>query len=358
LDESLPKALLSRRGWRSILNNNLDFPNNVGFKWTFSPISTSHNVDVEYILSFDLRDISNFEIVRETLQETRPRPGHERRGVNWKYLDFAFKKGVVNKYEDNTPVGFEPKLIDEALREGELALKMISSPKSYPALHDIASELSKWRFYNSNNISIRSIQDNPAEIGIEEYYLDETGENLAILLYHLISRAESGFEDELSSILRAMFDDFDGLRFPIVDASHLELLWKSKKFKKPLKLFQLSDGTIRMLCWIAALIHPDPSPLICIDEPEFGLHPAWLSIIADLIKSASKKKQILIATHSPDLLNCFDKEAKNIIVTETNDAGITVFKKLDIDELNHWLTKYNLGELYRNRELVVGGWPY
>lgn len=301
----------------------------------------------------------SFEIKKEKLHEITPRKVTEVR--NWIYLDFSYGHGVVNKYEDVFPTGFEQKDLQQkdAVLPNELAMKEISSRTMYPALHHIRSEVSSWAFYNGNNMNVSAIQNQPSLIDPLQYYLSSGGENLAIMLYNLTSRDEEGFESILHRILKALYEDFKDLKFPLLDSNHIEMRWKSDNYEnKNLTMKELSDGTIRMLCWIAVLAHPKPSPLICIDEPELGLHPAWIPILADLIKSASKKSQILVATHSPDLLDYFSDRPEDVLATESNEHGMAAFRRLDPDELSHWLKKFRLGEMYRKREPVIGGWPY
>jgi len=351
----LHKAFLDRRGPSSVLNKNLTLPNELLFKWIFSPIpAISRGINIEYLLNLQIFSDMSFAIQKEALQEERPRRSLEQQP--WKYMDFSQGHGVVNVYDEVTPRGFEQK---DTVSPSELAIREISSRTSYPALYQIRSEISSWAFYNGNNMSINLIQDRPAEIDPLQYHLSSTGENLAIMMFNLISRDEAGFESALHRTLTALCDDFEDLKFPLLDSNHIEMRWKSRNIKtKPLTLKELSDGTIRMLCWIAVLTHPSPSPLICIDEPELGIHPAWIPILADLIKSAARKTQVIIATHSPDLLDHFSDSPDNVVVTETGENGMAIFRRLCAEELTEWLQKYRLGELYRRRESVLGGWPY
>ncbi len=354
LRNGLHKAILDRRGITSILNKSKNLPSSICFNWQFSPIPMfSKNISIEYLLDLDVQREMTFQINKEALQEVKPRKSNE--NDPWKYLEFRYGHGVLNRYENNMPTGFIQK---DTVSPNELVLKEISSRVDYPALFEVRSEVMSWRFYNGNNMSINTIQDNPADIDPLELYLSSNGDNLAMVFSNLISKDEEGFEAKLYRVLQALFDDFGSLKFPFIDSNHLEMRWKNKSSKKPLTLNELSDGTIRMLCWIAILAHPSPPPLLCIDEPELGIHPAWIPILGDLIKSAAEKSQVLIATHSPDLLDCFSDVSENIIVIEADEKGMALFNRLDIDELQEWLKKYKLGELFRNREAVIGGWPY
>ncbi|MBV6342508.1 AAA family ATPase [Candidatus Magnetobacterium casense] len=348
-----------RKGVQSLLNKNFSIPSKINFKWQFPPIpNIVSGIPAEYELDLSIDDYNYFSVEREIMQESKSRKIGEQR--NWMYLAFNFGKGVVNRYEGSRPMGFEHP--EEEISSDEIALKTLSSPKQYPAIEHIKQQVSLWRFYNANHISIRNIKDKPSKVDPLDLYLDETGENLAIVLHNLTQRdhSEFDFEAEFNSLLKSLLDGFDGLKFPIIDSQHIEMRLKYKAIKKQLALHELSDGTIRMLCWAAVLCHPTPSPVICIDEPEVGLHPEWINILADLIKVAVKrgKTQVLLATHSPDILDCFSDRAEDVIVMETDDENNAMFTRLDPEELEPWLERYRLGEMYRNRESVIGGWSY
>jgi predicted ATPase len=112
-----------------------------------------------------------------------------------------------------------------------------------------------------------------------------------------------------------------------------------------------------MLCWIVALTSSNPADLICIDEPELGIHPAWLPILADLIKEASTRTQVIVSTHSPELLDEFTDQAQKVVVCSENEQGRAVFERLDKEELLEWLERYRLGEMFRSGHPELGGWP-
>ena len=116
----------------------------------------------------------------------------------------------------------------------------------------------------------------------------------------------------------------------------------------------LSDGTLRALALITALAQPEGSlPLVsCVDEPELGLHPAALEMVCGLISSVSTRRQVIVSTQSPVLLDHF--EPGQVVVTERHD-GATLLKRLDAARLADWLEDYSLSELYDKN--VLGGRP-
>ena len=107
-------------------------------------------------------------------------------------------------------------------------------------------------------------------------------------------------------------------------------------------------------CLVTALLQPDLPSTIIIDEPEIGLHPYAIDILAEVIQAVSSKTQVLISTQSPALVDCFNP--KDIVVT-TRKNGSSTFERLNPEELSLWLEEYSLGELWR-KNIVTGGPVY
>ena len=122
----------------------------------------------------------------------------------------------------------------------------------------------------------------------------------------------------------------------------------------PFKAHVLSDGTLRFICLATLLLQPFQlmNDTVLIDEPELGLHPYAISVLADLIKRAAEKKQLIISTQSVELVNHFSA-ADIIVVDRINDAS--TFKRMDEEKLQNWLEDYSLGELWTQN--VLGGRP-
>lgn len=120
------------------------------------------------------------------------------------------------------------------------------------------------------------------------------------------------------------------------------LEWRQKGSSFPYQPWQLSDGTIRFICLAAALLQPDPPSTVLIDEPELGLHPFALEVLASLIHDAAQKTQVIVSTQSPLLLNHFEPD--HVVVVD-REAGASRFQRLDTQALSVWLDEYALGEL-------------
>ena len=118
---------------------------------------------------------------------------------------------------------------------------------------------------------------------------------------------------------------------------------------------RLSDGTLRYLCLLAILCDPDPPPLICIEEPELGMHPDVLPTIAGLLKDASTRTQLIVTTHSDILVDALTDTPEAVIVCEKHD-GATKMQRLTDQNIGHWLEKYRLGELWTRGQIGGNRW--
>ncbi|HHG3532795.1 TPA: AAA family ATPase [Vibrio parahaemolyticus] len=184
-------------------------------------------------------------------------------------------------------------------------------------------------------------------------YLRSDASNLAAYLFKL-QRENSEVYAQICKTVRLavpFFDDF--VLKPIQLASgeeQIRLLWKQADSDYPLWPSQLSDGSIRFICLVTALLQPNPPSTIIIDEPELGLHPYAITLLGALLRSASKRMQVIVSTQSVPLLNEF--ELDDLIVVE-REEGASTFKRLDADKFRTWLDDYSVGELWEKN--IIGG---
>ena len=185
-------------------------------------------------------------------------------------------------------------------------------------------------------------------------FLRADGSNLASVLYR-IRTSNPGLFRKIEDVIHETTPSFRcfNLMPDPTNKENLRLLWHPVGEDVLFDEFQLSDGTLRLMSLFTLLLQPELPGLLLIDEPEIGLHPAAISILADLLKKASEKTQIIISTQSIDLVNCFSPE--DIIVGDyVNNQS--VFRRLSTDELKSWLDDYTLGELWEKN--IFGGQPY
>ncbi|MBN1509877.1 MAG: AAA family ATPase [Sedimentisphaerales bacterium] len=217
----------------------------------------------------------------------------------------------------------------------------------------IFEPISSWVVYHLDDTSmlapmrrIGSVRDNE--------YLRADAANLAAFLLMLHDQHEAVYEKITDTVrLAAPFlDDFKFRPRPSNGDTMLQLEWTQKDSDYPFLVSQLSDGTVRFIALTTALLQPDPPATILVDEPELGLHPYALTLLAALLKKAATKTQVIVSTQSAPLLDSF--QAEDVIVVDRKD-GESTFKRLSSAELEEWLKDYSLGELWQKN--VIGGRP-
>jgi predicted ATPase len=147
--------------------------------------------------------------------------------------------------------------------------------------------------------------------------LDEDGGNLATVLHDLLLAHREAWE-ELKTYVRGCIPGSPELGVETVARGTVIGTWSEEGVDGKLTLADLSDGTLRLLCWLALAVSPNLPPLMCLDEPEVGLHPRALPVLAGALKLASARSQILVATHSPHFLSQF--ELDDIAVMRKEDG--------------------------------------
>jgi predicted ATPase len=187
-------------------------------------------------------------------------------------------------------------------------------------------------------------------------YFYRDGKNLAAFLYMLKTRFPGNYGSIVDSVqtIAPFFHDF----FLVPDGTNgdrtILLRWLNKTGEEPFSAQQLSDGTARFICMATLFLQPPHllPPLVVLDEPELGLHPAAMTVLADIIKSAAKHTRILCTTQSVTFANEFGPEC--FIVVDQKD-GVSTFSRPDSAALDIWLDDYAMGDIW-NKSLI-GGQP-
>jgi predicted ATPase len=157
--------------------------------------------------------------------------------------------------------------------------------------------------------------------------------------------------EAIEDALRAAFPKFQRLDFPPVAAGRPTLAFLEKGFPRPFYPNELSEGTLRFL-WLATLLQSPGLPKITlIDEPEVSLHPEMLRLLADLMREASERSQIIVATHSDRFVRFLDP--KDLIVCDLDETGSMTARRADQLDLKRWLEDYTLDQLWSKG--ILGG---
>lgn len=229
-------------------------------------------------------------------------------------------------------------------------LNQFKDPEEYPELASIISHYEGIRIYRNWTFG----EDNPAREAqpsdSRTDYLLEDYSNLNLCLNQM--RRKPKVKKEILEKIRDLYPEIDDFDVTIADG-RVQLFLTEGDFIIPAP--RLSDGTLRYLCLLAILCNPEPPRLICIEEPELGLHPDLLPSIADLLKSASARTQLIVTTHSEILVNCLTSEPESVVVCD-KENGCSSMHRLNSYDLEAWLDKYRLGDLWITGKLGGVRW--
>jgi predicted ATPase len=216
-----------------------------------------------------------------------------------------------------------------------------------PAMHS-------WRLYHFHDTSRSALVKQVHGINDNEYLRDDA-RNLAAFLFRLKTHHDPHYKRIVKTIqlVAPFFGDFH-LRPTVDNTEKIQLEWTEAGQDVPFTASALSDGTMRFVCLATVLLQPEEfmPAAILIDEPELGLHPYAITVLAGLMKSASQQHQLIVSTQSVELVNEFD--AEDLIVADKQDRA-TVLRRVDTVVLREWLEEYSLGELWKKN--VLGGRP-
>lgn len=271
----------------------------------------------------------------ETGEETDP----------FKLID---RRGLHGKVFDENEHGFVAP--EESLSEEETLLSLATGPFSYNKLiPSYRRQLAGWSVYHDLHVN-QNAPIRQASVSRLEKRVDPDGQNLISVL-HTLYTGDREFKREINAAMTAAFgDDFEELVFPPAADQRVQLRVRWKSLDREQAAADLSDGTLRFLFLLTVLASPEPAPLIAIDEPETGLHPSMLPIVAEYAVDAAQKSQVILTTHSPQFLDAFKDEIPKTTVAVW-ESGQTVLKVLQDDALSGWLNGYSLGRLFKSGEL-------
>jgi predicted ATPase len=308
----------------------------------------------------------------EILQNAQPARGH---ATPLKYLEASPDRSMIFDGRQHKLVPFDeavpqqaPGQMSQGARQGEvptppkalsqepaLRLSKMRFFNEYPVPSWVRSLLSSFCFYPGFDVGRFSpLRTKAAEIR-PETTLFPSGENLGTVLHEMMTRHDYRLAAQnLKDFLRAAYPSFENISVETTYGTPPMVLVRLREggMTRPMELWDLSDGMLRFLCLGAALLNPLPPPFLAMDEPEAGLHPKLLPIVADMIKTASEKTQVLVTTHSPDLLNRFDLDD---IAVMSRDGPHAIWRRpgnrSSLRQMLAGVTGETIGDLHRTGEL-------
>ncbi len=240
----------------------------------------------------------------------------------------------------------------ETVELDQSILAQRKDPEQYPEITHLGQQYVGIRAYREWAFGRNTIFRVPQRADMRNDRLEEDFSNLGLFLNRM--RRSPAAKREMLRYLHDLYDgveDFD----TIIEGNSVQVFFTEGRFAESIPATRLSDGTLRYLCLLAILCDPNPPPLICIEEPELGLHPDILPKIADLLMEASQRTQLIVTTHSDILVDAMTERPEAVVVCEKRD-GQTQMKRLAADDLGVWLEHYRLGELWTRGDLGGTRW--
>jgi len=297
--------------------------------------------ELRYSISFDSVG-NNFEITDEKVVSKEPDAGQ---ATPYIYYDFLNGKPTLNISGDLDLRRLQREEID--MTQSILAQKRDAI--HYPEITFLAQEFSKIRLYREWAFGRYTPARLQQKSDLPNQYLQPDCGNLGLVLNHV--KKDWGARKRLLEELKFFYADVNDYDID-VNSNNVQIFFLERGLKSPVPATRLSDGTLRYLCLLAILCHPSPPPLVCIEEPELGLHPDVLPNLGKLIREMSERSQVIVTTHSDILVDSFNDAPEAVLVAEKSDTG-TQLSRLDKDKLKPWLEQYRLGELWTRGD--IGG---
>ena len=295
---------------------------------------------LRYVFSFT-EEAQRFSLVDERVELAQPLGACEK-----PYLFYAFSNGnpVLNIN------GEKRRLQHEQVDFGASILSQRKDPSAYPELTNLGKLFSQIRVYREWSFGRYTPPRIPQKADLPTDFLLPGAQNLGLILntFQLKPTVKKRFLDAL----HALYDSITDYHVQIEGGTVQLFLQEGGRM---IPATRLSDGTLRYICLLAILCHPNPPPLVCIEEPELGLHPDVMSTLADLLREASTRCQLVVTTHSDYLVDAFHDTPEDVIVAEKTTEGTTL-KRLSAEKLKPWLEKYRLCDLWISGEIGGTRW--
>ncbi|WP_348652751.1 AAA family ATPase [Polyangium sp. 6x1] len=284
---------------------------------------------------------SRFELVDERVENEQKLEGELK-----PYFYFGYENGrpMLNVKEGRR------QLRREDMDPGKSILAQRKDPDAYPELWFLSDAYEGIRLYRDWTFGRHAPPRLSQPADLPAGYLLEDASNLGLVLNWY--RNDVPTKRALLENLRKVFDGVVDFSVQIL-AGRVQIVLEEERWTIPAS--RLSDGTLRWLSLLAILLDPKPPPLVCIEEPELGLHPDLIHVLARLLKDASERMQIIVTTHSEALLDAFTATPEDVLVCERRD-GCTTMTRLEGERLAAWLEDYSLGQLWAKGEIGGSRW--
>lgn len=306
-------------------------------------------IPLRYQISFTAVG-QRLEVVDEAIEDKAPRYSSE--SQPFFYYRYSGERGrpVINVIQDNEQ---QLRTLRTLRREDIIPAQSILSqrkdPELYPELSYLGNKFADIGLYRNWQTGRDSISRKAQQTDLPEHPLLEDGGNLGLVLNNLQYQLGSR---QIIEKLKLFYDAAEELSIKIYGGT-VQIFIRETGLIQPIPATRLSDGTLRYLFLIALLLDPTPPPLICIEEPEIGLHPDILPVLAEMLIEASQRTQLIVTTHSDALVSALSPES--VLICDRDDRG-SHLRRLAPEPLKKWLENYSLGDLWRMGEIGGNRW--
>lgn len=239
----------------------------------------------------------------------------------------------------------------KSVKEDASILAQIRDPENYPELAILSSFYENIRLYREWSFGRNTNFRRPQPSDQRNDRLEPDFSNIGLFLNRL--RRDPKTKRDLIKHLQYLYEGISDFEVNIVEGGYVQILFTEGDFSIPAS--RLSDGTLRYLCLLAILLDPNPPALICLEEPELGLHPDILPHLTDLLVEASERTQLIVTTHSQMIVDSLSEQPESVLVCEKHN-GQTKIERLSKEKLGPWLEEYSLGDIWSKGEIGGNRW--
>jgi len=258
---------------------------------------------------------------------------------------------TIDEHDRNIKAG-KHKVHPNRISAQQSCLSQRFSPHFCPEIAALESSFGKIKLYRDWQLGRNAAPRIPQPADLPGDFLLEDASNIGLVLNDLQHRGD--FKQLIANRFKKFYDAAGDITTRILGGT-VQLFIHERGLSHPIPAARLSDGTLRYLCLLTILCHPSPPPLVCIEEPELGLHPDIIPTIAELLVEASQRTQLVVTTHSDLLVSALSETPEAIVVCERDEQG-TQLRRLEGEKLKTWLDKYSLGELWTRGEIGGTRW--
>lgn len=304
-----------------------------------------------------------FELINEAIEEESIRSSSNsiraRRNTN-AFFFYRYEEGrpvlrvsPASGSGDEVRVGGRSRLNRlKDIAPDQSVLSQRRDPDQYPEITYLGNGYQQFKLYREWNVGPNTAPRLPQPADLPNDFLAENANNLALVLNDLSQRRE--IKNSIFGRLAQFYEQFEEF-LTYLKGGTVQVYFQEKALLQPVSTSRLSDGTLRFLCLASILCHPSPPLLVCIEEPEIGLHPDILPVVAEMLIEASQQTQIIVTTHSDILVDALSHVPEAIHVCE-KESNSTSVRRLDQDSLREWLKEYSLGDLWLKGKLGGNRW--